>query len=134
MAGVLPGTIPGLIARAAAEFGDREAVVDGDVRWTFSDLAAEVSGAAGAMIASGVEPGDRVAVWAPNGRHFITAALGAVTAGAVLVPVNTRFKGDEAAWILGKSGAKLLFVANGFLGHDYVGLPRAAAGPASADA
>ena len=74
------------------------------------------------MIASGVGPGDRVAVWAPNGRQFVAAALGAVTAGAALVPVNTRFKGDEAAWILGKSGAKLLLVANGFLGNDYVSM------------
>jgi acyl-CoA synthetase (AMP-forming)/AMP-acid ligase II len=133
MTGVLPGTIPGLIARAAAEFGDREAVVDGDVRWTFSELAEEIYRVASAVIASGVEPGDRVAVWAPNGRHYITAALGTVTAGAVLVPVNTRFKGDEAAWILGKSGARLLFVANGFLGNDYVGMLRDAADPASTD-
>jgi acyl-CoA synthetase (AMP-forming)/AMP-acid ligase II len=43
-----------------------------------------------------------------------------VTAGAVFVPVNTRYKGDEAAWILGKSGARLLVVENGFLGNDYV--------------
>jgi acyl-CoA synthetase (AMP-forming)/AMP-acid ligase II len=118
----VPSTIPGLIARAAAEFPDREALVDGGVRWTFGDLADEVYRVAGAIIASGVEKGDRVAVWAPNGRQYVTAALGAVTAGAVLVPVNTRFKGDEAAWILGKSGARLLFVANGFLGNDYVGM------------
>lgn len=122
-----PGTIPGLIARAAGEFPDREAVVDDGVRWTFAELAEQVYRVAGAIIASGIGPGDRVAVWAPNGRQHITAALGAVTAGAVLVPVNTRFKGDEAAWILGKSGARLLFVANGFLGNDYVGMLREAA-------
>jgi acyl-CoA synthetase (AMP-forming)/AMP-acid ligase II len=123
----LPVTIPGLIARAAGEFPDREAVVDDGVRWTFAELAEQVYRAAGAIIASGIGPGDRVAVWAPNGRQHITAALGAVTAGAVLVPVNTRFKGDEAAWILGKSGARLLFVANGFLGNDYIGMLREAA-------
>jgi HIP---CoA ligase len=117
-----PDTIPGLIARASAEFPDREALVDDGVRWTFAELAEQVYRCAGAMIASGVRPGDRVAVWAPNGRQFVAAALGAVTAGAVLVPVNTRFKGDEAAWILGKSGAKLLLVANGFLGNDYVSM------------
>lgn len=120
-------TIPGLIARALAQFPDREALVDGDVRWTFGELAEEVFRVAGAVIASGVERGDRVAVWAPNGRQFVAAALGAVSAGAVLVPVNTRFKGDEAAWILGKSGARLLFVANGFLGNDYLGMLREAA-------
>ena len=76
------------------------------------------------MMAAGVERGDRVAVWAPNGRLFVAAALGAVTAGAVLVPLNTRFKSDEAAWILRRSGARLLVTDNGFLGHDYVGMLR----------
>jgi acyl-CoA synthetase (AMP-forming)/AMP-acid ligase II len=123
----VPVTIPELIARAAREFPDREAVVDDGVRWTFAELAEQVYRVAGAVIAAGLRPGDRVAVWAPNGRQFVAAALGAVTAGGVLVPVNTRFKGDEAAWLLGKSGARLLFAANGFLGNDYVGLLRAAA-------
>lgn len=121
-----PSTVPGLIARASQDFPAREAVVDDGVRWTFAELAEQVYRCAGAMIASGVERGDRVAVWAPNGRHFVTAALGAVTAGAVLVPVNTRFRGDEAAWILRKSGARLLVVGNGFLGNDYVGMLREA--------
>jgi HIP---CoA ligase len=129
----VPATIPGLIARAAAEFPDAEALVDDGVRWSFGKLAEQIYRVAGAIIASGIEKGDRVAVWAPNGRQFVTAALGAVTAGAVLVPVNTRFKGDEAAWILGKSGARLLFVANGFLGNDYVGMLRQAAPSAKPD-
>jgi acyl-CoA synthetase (AMP-forming)/AMP-acid ligase II len=120
-------TIPALVARAASEFADREALVDGDLRWTHRELAARVDECAAAMIASGVSPGDRVAVWAPNGHRFVVAALGAVTAGAVLVPVNTRFKGDEAAWILGKSRARLLLVENGFLGNDYVAMLRQAA-------
>ena len=129
-----PRTIPALVARAASEFGDREALVDGELRWTFSELAAEVHRCAGAMIASGVSPGDRVAVWAPNGHRFVVAALGAVTAGAVLVPVNTRFKGSEAAWILGKSRARLLLVENGFLGNDYVAMLAEAEADAEADA
>ena len=49
---------------------------------------------------SGIEPGDRVAVWAPNSLEWIVAALAITTAGGVLVPVNTRFKGAEAAYIL----------------------------------
>ena len=122
-------TIPDAIGRAAAEYSSREALVDGPVRWSFAELAEQVYRCAGAVIATGIEPGDRVAVWAPNGHRLVVAALGAVTAGAVLVPVNTRFKGDEAAWILGKSGARLLLVENGFLGNDYVAMLRAAAPP-----
>jgi HIP---CoA ligase len=122
-----PRTVPALLAAAAAQFGDLEAVVDGAERWTFGRLAAEVRRCAAAMIESGVEPGDRVSVWAPNGRRFVVAALGAVSVGAVLVPVSTRFKGDEAAWIIGKSAARLLLVDDGFLGNDYLGMLRAAA-------
>src|SRR5579859_6525474 len=112
----VPTTVPAVLARAAREFGDREAFIDGGARWTFADLEDSVLRGAGAMIASGVEPGDRVAVWAPNGRLFAVAALGAVTAGAVLVPLNTRFKADEAGWILARSRARLLVTEDGFLG------------------
>ena len=137
----LPGTIPALLLRAAGQFGDREALVDAGVtdatatdgsavgsavRWTFADLKEAVLRCAGAMIAAGIEPGDRVALWAPNGRLFIAAALGTVTAGAVLVPLNTRFKYDEASWILAKSRARLLVTDDGFLGNQYVAMARAA--------
>lgn len=121
-------TIAEVVAHAAAAFGEREALADSDgVRWTFGQLGDQVYRCAGALIAAGVEPGDRVALWAPNSRRFVVAALGAVTAGAILVPVSTRFKGEEAAWILGKSGAALLMVENGFLGNDYLGMIGAAA-------
>src|SRR5579859_2182652 len=120
----MPTTIPAALLHAAERFGDREALIDGGTRWTFADLADAVLDSAAAMTAAGVERGDRVAVWAPNGRLFVAAALGAVTAGAVLVPLNTRFKGDEAAWILRRSGARLLVTDNGFLGNDYAGMLR----------
>jgi acyl-CoA synthetase (AMP-forming)/AMP-acid ligase II len=122
----MPNTrsIPDVLANALAAYAGHEAIVDGDVRWTFAELGEQVRQCAGAMIASGVQRGDRVALWAPNGHRFVAAALGAVTAGAVLVPVNTRYKGDEARWILGKSGARLLLVDNGFLGNDYLAMLR----------
>jgi HIP---CoA ligase len=131
MAAPLASTVPELLAKAEAEFGDTEALVDGDLRWTFRRLAAEVRRCAAAMIAGGVAPGDRVAVWAGNGHRFVVAALGAVSAGAVLVPVSTRYRGDEATWMLARSGARLLLVDNGFLGNDYLGMLRAAGGMAS---
>ena len=120
-------TIPAMLARAVAQFPGREAIIDGRLRWTFAELGEETYRCAAAMIASGVQRGDRVAVWAPNGHRWVVAALGAVTAGATLVPVNTRYKGDEAGWILGQSGARLLLVENGFLGHDYLAMLREAA-------
>jgi len=119
------GTLPGLVQDAAARFGEAEAIVDlhgpgGTVtRWSFDRLAEEVATATRAVVAQGIEPGDRVAVWAPNCAEWVVAALGAVGAGAVLVPLNTRYKGAEAAYILRASGARLLFTVQGFLGTDY---------------
>ncbi|MEU8522654.1 FadD3 family acyl-CoA ligase [Streptomyces sp. NBC_01216] len=114
------GSIPRLVRAAAERYGDDEAVVEGRTRVSYAGLGERVERAAAACIASGVRPGDRVAVWAPNSLDWIVAALGAVTAGAVLVPLNTRFKGTEAASVLERSRARLLFVTGTFLGTSYV--------------
>ncbi|MBV8302899.1 MAG: fatty acid--CoA ligase family protein [Acidimicrobiia bacterium] len=114
------GTLPGLWASAAERFGQAEALVDAPVRFTFAQLHGAVREAARAFIALGVEPGDRVAIWAPNTWEWVVALGGLHSAGAVLVPLNTRFKGQEAAYILAKSGAKVLLTVTDFLGTDYV--------------
>src|SRR5690606_6919340 len=75
--------------------------------------------AAGAFAAAGIEKGDRVAVWAPNSAEWIIAAFGLLTAGGVLVPVNSRFKQAEADDILTRSGAKAVLVQQGFLDIEY---------------
>ncbi|MEU5150398.1 FadD3 family acyl-CoA ligase [Streptomyces yangpuensis] len=121
------GTIAGLVRSAATRYADREAVVDGRVRIDYAQLGERVERAAAACIAAGVAPGDRVAVWAPNTLDWIVSALGAVSAGAVLVPLNTRFKGAEAAYVLRQSRARLLFVTGTFLGTSYVASLRRAA-------
>jgi acyl-CoA synthetase (AMP-forming)/AMP-acid ligase II len=113
-------TIPELVARAAEHYGEREAVVDGAVRLTFAELAARIQHCGRSMMAYGVQPGDRVAIWAPNSWEWIVTALGAVSVGGVLVPLNTRLKATEVAYILQKSGTKLIAVGAEFLGVDYV--------------
>ncbi|MEV6192645.1 fatty acid--CoA ligase family protein [Streptomyces sp. NPDC051920] len=122
------GAVPGLVRSAAARFADREAVVEGRTRVSYAELGARVERAAAACMASGVRAGDRVAIWAPNTLDWIVSALGAVSAGAVLVPLNTRFKGAEAVYVLARSRAKLLFVTGTFLGTSYVASLRRAAG------
>ena len=126
-------TICELVDDAARRFPDLEALVDGEVRCTFSELRDCIRASARALIASGTEPGDRVAVWAPNIWEWVVAGLGVHLAGGVLVPVNTRFKGREADYILQKSGSRILFTVTDFLETDYVSLLRAADGGQSLD-
>ncbi len=94
------GTIPALVHASAERFPDLEGLVDGDVRLSFPELAARIEETSRAFMAVGLQPGDRVGVWAPNIAEWVFAALGAIGAGGVLVPLNTRFKGAEAAYVL----------------------------------
>lgn len=112
-------TIPEMVLSAADRFGDAEAVVDGPLRLSFTELAQRIRKASGAFAEFGVDKGDRVAVWAPNSAEWIIAAFGIMAAGGVLVPVNTRFKTDEAADVVARSGAKAVMVQKGFLGQDF---------------
>ncbi len=115
-------SIPALVRAAARRYGDDEALVDGEVRCSFAELAVVTTAAARAFMAAGVEPGDRVAIWAPNSWEWVVVLLALQSAGAVLVPLNTRFKGAEAAYVLRRSGAKVLCTVSGFLDTDYAGM------------
>ena len=118
----LPPTIPHAAAAAARRFGEAVAVVLPGRRVSFAGLWREARAATSAFIAAGIGKGDRVAIWAPNSLEWIVAALGAQTAGAAIVPLNTRLKGREAADQLRRSRCRLLFTVRDFLGTDYAAL------------
>lgn len=125
-------SIPNAVRVAARRYPEVEALVDGDYSVTFADLEVTMVDAVRAMIALGIRPGMRVGIWAPNSARWVLAALGVLGAGGVLVPVNTRFKGDEAAFVLNRSSATALVTVTDFLGNDYLGMLRAAAPDAEA--
>ncbi len=112
-------TIPEMVLSAADRFGDAEAVVDGPLRLSYTEVVDRIRCAAGAFADLGVNKGDRVAIWAPNSAEWMIAAFGLLTAGGVLIPVNTRFKEEEAADIIGRSAAKAVLVQKGFLDQEY---------------
>ena len=117
-------TIPAAVARAAQEFGDAPALAEpGGPRFSYRELHVRASTVARALIAEGVAPGDRVAIWSPNTHHWVLGALGALQAGATLVPVSTRFTGHEALDVISRSGARALIVAGPFLGTDRLAGP-----------
>ena len=95
------------LARSAWVYRDRIAVVDGERRFTYAELGQRVHRQAGALRAMGVQPGDRVAVLAPNTVAALEAHFGVLQAGAVLVMLNTRLQAAELAWILNHCEARV---------------------------
>jgi acyl-CoA synthetase (AMP-forming)/AMP-acid ligase II len=114
-------TIPRLVRASAAAFASRPAIIDGDVVRTFAELADDVLLAARGLAGLGVRPGDRVGLWAANSHRWVTAALGILSAGGVVVPLNTRYRGAEVRELLGRTQARALIVEQGFLGYDHIG-------------
>ncbi len=115
----LPKTLSALVDHARTEHGELPGVIDGEVRLSFAELADVIDETAAAMVARGLQPGDAVAIWAPNIWEWVVAAFATFRAGGIVVPVNTRFRGQEAAYVLQKSKATMLFTVNGFLDTDY---------------
>jgi acyl-CoA synthetase (AMP-forming)/AMP-acid ligase II len=121
-------TIPAAVAHAARAFGSAPALVEPGARqWSWEQVHAEVRRVARALIAYGLQPGDRLAVWAPNSAQWMLTALGASYAGLTLVPVNTRYTGVEALDVIHRSDARGLVVTGPFLGVDRLAALRAAA-------
>ena len=113
-------TAPRAFAESVRRHAGRTAVVaESGERWSYAQLDARRIEAARALLAAGVRRGDRIAIWAQNCEHWIVAGLAVHSVGAALVPINTRMRGEEAAYVLQKSGARLLFCAGEFLGQHY---------------
>ena len=105
---------------SSKQWGQKNAIVDGGSVLSFQALADMMVQVAQSLIAGGIKPGDRVAVWAPNSIAWIPAVLGIQAAGGWVVPLNTRLKSDEAIYILEKTDAAMIFAADEFLGMNYI--------------
>ena len=125
------GHDPDLARAAAAAVRRRRGLVDGDVR-----LSLRRAGRGGRSTPGGrssPRASSRATAWRsgrPTCGSGSSPLLGLQSAGGVVVPINTRYKGAEAAYILDRSRARVLVTVNGFLGNDYVAMldgPRPAA-------
>ena len=120
-----PRTVPAALDRLARQLPDHDALITDERSFTAAGLRDEVHRAAAALIALGVQPKDRVAIWSPNTWHWVVACLAIHHAGAAMVPLNTRYTAEEAGDILARTGAPVLFGMGRFLGADRVaGLDR----------
>ena len=113
--------IPDVLAQAAQRWPD-EPAIEAERSLTFSELEAQVARATDGLRTLGIGPGDRVAIWAPNCWEWVAVAVAIHARGAALVPINTRYKGPEARFILDRSKARALFTVDGFLGLDFAGM------------
>jgi HIP---CoA ligase len=109
-----------VLEQRVAATPDRKAVVDDASALTYAELREASARVARSLIAAGVEAGDRVALWAPNSVRWVVASFGISMSGAALVPLNTRFKSAEAAYVVRSAGARVLLTVHDFLGQDFV--------------
>ena len=123
------GTIPGVLAAAAAAWPDGVSLVDtsveGNSRLTFAELSGRVAHAAAALVAAGLPSSGRVALWGPNSADWAVANLAVLAAGGTVVPVNTRATVSEVAAVLGRAEVVLVLAAGEFLGRGYTDEARA---------
>ena len=101
-----------LPAEAARRWGEREGLIFKDRRYTFAEMSEQVDLAARAAMAAGVKKGDHVALWLQNSDDFVFIAFGLMKAGAVLVPINTRFRTNDLDYVLGQSDSAFLVTHN----------------------
>ncbi|MFT0520053.1 fatty acid CoA ligase family protein [Pseudomonas faucium] len=104
-----------------ARFPDREALVvrHQALRYTWQQLAEAVDQNARALIALGVQPGDRLGIWAPNCAEWCITQFASAKVGAILVNINPAYRSSELDYALGQSGCRWVICADAFKSSDY---------------
>jgi fatty-acyl-CoA synthase len=115
-------TLGSLPERAARRWGAREALYFNARRWSFTELSRSVDRLARGLLALGVQPGEKVALWMVNRPEFIEAMFAVIKIGAILVPINTRLRTEDTAYILGQSDSAALLIADRSGPVDYLGM------------
>ncbi len=119
-----PKTFGSLPAAMAARFGDREAVIFEDQRIRFATLDERVDHTAKGLIAHGVQPGDKVGLWLLNQPEWMYLMFAVTKVGAVLVPINTRFRTKDLEYVLTQSDCAFLITHNTSGPIDYLAMVR----------
>ena len=115
-------TIGAALAATAARHADREALVvpHQGVRWTWGELAQRADEVAAGLLALGLQPGDRVGIWAPNCAEWVLTQFATARAGLVLVNVNPAYRRSELEYALNKVGCTALVLAPALKTSDYL--------------
>ncbi len=121
---LLEQTIGENLDRTVTAHPDREALVVAHqgIRWTYTELAAEVDRVARALVASGFEVGDRLGIWAPNCAEWVLVQFATAKIGVILVNINPAYRTHEVQYALEQSGCRGLVAAETFKTSDYVAM------------
>ena len=115
-------TIGACVDRIAAEHGEREALVvrHQDVRWTFAEYRDRIDDLAAGLLAVGIEPGDRVGIWAPNRVEWCLTQFATAKIGAIMVCINPAYRLYELEYVLNKVQCKAIVSAERFKTSAYL--------------
>jgi len=121
---ILEETIGENFERTVAAHPDAEALVDvaGKRRWSYRELNDEIDVLARGLMALGIEPGERVGIWAPNCAEWTIVQYATAKIGAVLVNINPAYRTHELSYVLTQSGVRTLISATAFKTSDYVAM------------
>jgi fatty-acyl-CoA synthase len=119
-------TIGALLDEVSATDGSREALVVAHqrIRWTYSELRSRSDAFASGLLALGLEPGDRVGIWAPNCAEWTIAQFATAKAGLILVNINPAYRVSELEHVLRTVGCRALITAARFKSSDYIAMIR----------
>jgi fatty-acyl-CoA synthase len=117
-------TIGDMFDRTASRYADNEALVSRhqNLRYTYRQLRDEVDRCARALMAVGVEKGERVGIWAPNCAEWTITQFATAKLGAILVNINPSYRLNELQYALRQSGCAWLVTAPRFKTSDYTGM------------
>ncbi len=120
--GLISETIGQRLARTVAKFPQRDALIvrHQGIRWTYAEYAEQIEKFATGLLALGIEPGDRVGIWAPNCYEWCVTQFATARIGAILVNVNPAYRVFEHEYALNKSGCKAVITAESFKSSRYV--------------
>jgi len=123
---LLGETIGANLKRTVARWPERDAVVvrHQDVRWSYTTLNEAADGLAAGLLSLGLEPGERVGIWAPNGIEWVTAQFATAKAGLILVNINPAYRLSELEFALKKVECSALVTADSFKTSDYIAMLR----------
>jgi fatty-acyl-CoA synthase len=123
---LLEDTIGAALERAADKWQRRPAIIAPfqNINWTYEELNARADALATGFLELGLEPGDRIGIWAPNCAEWTLTQFAAAKAGIILVTINPAYRKSELEYALNKSGCRALVLAKAHRGVEFAGMLR----------